>query len=223
VRRLIQRRDPLVAAACAAALALAAALAGLPDAPRIDAAGSTVPDHVTIRLRSAGDSEVEGKATLRAGDGITTVAIRLAGPAGSYPTHIREGTCQVFEPVLDFPLTDAEPGRITRTVVEIPLAELLAGTYVINVHRPTTDLGTLLDPSSLVACGTIEALRQPAPEETPQGVTNPPVTGAGTTIAGQSMSARLVALGALAVALACAGFALGRSERLPPTTPASRS
>jgi hypothetical protein len=171
------------------------------------------PDHVTIRLRHVGDSGVDGKATLRVDADITSVAIRLMASDGPYPAHIHQGTCDAFAAMPGFPLADAEPGRITRTLVEISLGDLLAGGYVIDIHRPATDLATLLDPANVVACGEIEL--QPAPATTggTGGVTSPPVTGVGPTVAVDSGGGLAIGLVALACALAGAGMLLRRSER----------
>jgi hypothetical protein len=215
--RRFRSRQLLIVATFAAALGLASAIAALTDSPSTEAAGRAqtgdVPDHITIRLRQVDDSGVSGKATLRAEDGITTVAIRLDASDGAYPAHIHEGTCDEFHAMPGFPLADAEPGQTTRTIVEISLAELLSGAYVINVHRPSTDLDVLLDPSSVVACGAIALERSSTATSGTDGVTSPPVTGVGPAISDDSFGALAIGLAALACALAGAGIVLRRSER----------
>ena len=212
-RRRMRSRNLLVTAAVVAALALASALAALSGIPGTDAAANWlaggIPDHVTIRLRAVVGSGVSGKSTLRSEDGVTTVAIRLTGRGESYPAHIHEGACADFEAMPAFPLADAEPEQITRTVVDVPLTDLLAGAYVISLHRPAADLVTLLDPAGVVACGAI------AIERTTDGVpvTAPPVTGVGSAIAGASFGGLSVGMTLLAIALAGAGIALRRAER----------
>jgi hypothetical protein len=215
--RRIGSRQLLIAAAVAAALGLTSAVVALANAPDTEAAGRAwsgeTPDHVTIRLREVGDSGVSGKATLRAGDDLTTVAIRLTADDGDYPAQIDEGTCDEFRALRGFPLADAVPGRTTRTLVEISLAELLAGAYVINVHKPAIDLETLLDPSSVVACGAIAAVAAPA--GTTAGVTNPPVTGVGPPFPGDSFRVVSIGLALLAGAFTAAGIVVRRLECRP--------
>jgi hypothetical protein len=205
----------LTIAGLAAVLGLMSAMvardesAGTQAAARVDA--GEVPDHVTIRLRAVGDSEVTGKATLRASDGITTVAIRLTDNGRVYPAQIHLGTCEAFEAMPGFPLADAEPGQITRTVVEITLADLLTGDYVINLHRPSTDLASLLDPASVVACG---AIAQPKPSATGTAVAiQPPVTGVGSALGEEPFGALAVGLLGLAIVLGIAGMVVRRSDR----------
>jgi hypothetical protein len=112
-----------------------------------------------------------------------------------------------------FPLADAEPGRITRTVVEISLAELLTGEYIIIVHRPSTQLETLFDPSSTVACGAIAVEKGPTAGSGTGGVVHPPVTGVGPRMADGLPGVLTFGLVALASVLAGMGIVLRRIER----------
>jgi hypothetical protein len=196
--------------AVAAVLALAAALSEIPgtDAAVRRLAGE-MPDHVTIRLRAAGASGVSGKATLRSVDGVTTVAVRIDGRDVAYPAHVHEGTCGEFEAMPGFPLADAEPDRISRTVVDVSLAHLLAGNYVINLHRPAMDLATLLDPASVVACGAIVVERSASGP----AVTTPPDTGVGAAFAASTFGGLSIAMTAAAIVLAGVGITLRQSER----------
>ncbi len=222
-RSLVRSRDLRMAAGAVAVLSLVAGLAALTDTPGTLAAPGAqtadTPDHLTIRLRDAGDTGVSGKATLRTGDGVTTVGLRLTGAEDAYPAHLHEGTCDEFEAMPGFPLADAEPGRTTRTVLDIPLEELLAGGYVINIHHPAMDLDSLLDPDSVVACGAIVI----APVSTAgTGGTaagepiQPPVTGVGSVIADDYFGVPSIVLSAVAIALTAAGVALRRLERRLP-------
>jgi hypothetical protein len=212
-------RQLSVLAAIVAAFGLMSGVATFPIFPRAEASGrlqpGATPDHVTIRLRPVGASGVSGKATLRAADDITSVAIRIAASHGAYPAHIHRGTCAQFEAMPRFPLADAKHGRTTRTLVEMPLADLLAGSYVINLHRPSTHLETLLDPSSVVACGAIAVEQLPTSSGGTGGVVMPPVTGVGTAITHESTGRLSFGLAAVACALVGAGFLLRRSARLP--------
>ncbi|MEA2594308.1 MAG: hypothetical protein QOF01_777 [Thermomicrobiales bacterium] len=207
--RSLRSRELLVAAVLVALFGLASLLATLANSPGTEAArlkDGDDPDHLTISLGPVGGWETSGKATLRPEDGVTTVAIRLTTASrGAFPAQIHRGTCQAFDPMPGVPLADAEPGLPTRTVVEIPLAELLAGSYVINIHQPSTNLASLLDPAGVVACGAIASSRSTA--------TQPPVTGIGSAIVDDRYGALSVGLTAAALMLAGAGFAVRRSER----------
>jgi hypothetical protein len=205
-----------------AALALIAGLAALGGSPSTLAAPraqtADTPDHVTIRLRETGDTGISGKATLRTGDGVTRIGIRLTGTDDAYPAHLHQGTCKEFEAMPKFPLADAEPGKTTRTVLDVPLEELLAGGYVINIHQPAMDLDSLLDPASVVACGEVAVTTA---SMTGTGGTDagesiqPPVTGVGPAIPASPFGVLSIGLTALAFVLAGAGVALRRSERRP--------
>ncbi|HKG26986.1 MAG TPA: hypothetical protein VKB09_15150 [Thermomicrobiales bacterium] len=210
--RVISSRGLLVTARLAAVLALLSAVAALAGSPGTLAANA--PYHVTIRLRPIGDFGVSGKATLRVRDGVTSVNIRLSGFDGAYPAYIHEGSCKEFEAKPSVPLADAEPGRTTRTIVDLSLDEVLADHYVINVHLPATDLESLLDPARVVACGEI-ANPRPSTATGSEETIIPPVTGVGTAIADGSFGRLSLGLTALAIALAAGGFALRRSERRP--------
>jgi len=215
-RRRRRSRQLTIVAAFVGAFGLmstVAAPAGWSDTVAARPRSGTIPDHVTIRLRKVDGSGVSGKTTLRADDDIATVAIRLTANDGSYPAHIHRGTCADFDAMPVFPLADALPGRITRTVVEISLADLLAGGYVVTVHRPSTDLDMLLDPSSVVACGAIAVEKTPTASHEIAGVTTPPETGVGTSIADDSSGVLPIGLFVVACALVGAGIALRRCGR----------
>jgi hypothetical protein len=213
-RSVIRSRNLLMISGFVAVLSLAAGLAALADSPGTLAAGS--PDHLTIRLRDVDDTGVSGKATFRADGGVTTVGIRLRGAVEVYPAHLHKGTCDQFEAMPDFPLADADPRRTTRTVLDVPLGDLLAGNYVINIHQPAMDLDSLLDPASVVACGEVVV---PSASNTGTGgaesseLIQPPVTGVGSAIPDGSFGVLSVALGALAITLAAAGFAVRQLDR----------
>ncbi|MBV8117249.1 MAG: hypothetical protein JOZ01_04685, partial [Candidatus Eremiobacteraeota bacterium] len=62
-----------------------------------------------------------------------------------------EGTCAKLNPAPKYSLTSLASGASTTVVKDVTLDQLLAGTYAINVHKSTSDLGTY------VACGDIKA------------------------------------------------------------------
>lgn len=87
-----------------------------------------------------------------------------AGDA-THPAHIHAGTCadpgDVAVPLADVADPAAEPGAEVRgaaaarpvegsfTTVDVPLDELLAGPYAVNVHLSAEEIGTS------IACGDI--------------------------------------------------------------------
>lgn len=188
-------------AGVATALALLSAVAS-----HASVAGRTVgaPRTVTVRLAEVNQSGITGKATLREDGGLTTVTVRLRGPAASYLTAIHAGGCARFDPVPIIPLSDAEPGRAVRTIVDVSLSDLLAGAWVITVHQPVEEFAALLDPASVVACGEIREPERPV---------SPPVTGVGTLAREVTPGKLALGLALLAGALAGGGLALRRPAR----------
>jgi hypothetical protein len=144
--------------------------------------------HVTIQIRDLTNSGVLGKATLRENGEVTTVNIRLNGDESAYPTHLHEGS---FD-------------------------DLLSGSWVINIHHPDEHLGSLLDPSSVIACGAVNGTvtQEDDPVEVDlTGNIRTPNTGIGSTIAGHSSETLTISLTVLAVLICGAGIALRRKEQ----------
>ena len=125
---LIPRRSARAAAALAFAALLLAAPGGLSQTP-------------------------EGEATPVAG-------VEADGP---HPAHIHAGTCDELGDVV-LPLEDvadpaaggervgpstAHPVKISSTVVDLPLEEIIAGGHAINVHLSAEEIG------EYIACGDI--------------------------------------------------------------------
>ncbi len=102
-------------------------------------------------------------------------ALAMAGPAGlaqtpvaspvsgepSHPAHIHTGTCDTLGDVV-VPLTNLEPMAgeavgpdsahsvdVSRTMVDLPLDDIIAGGHAINVHLSDEEIGTY------IACGDI--------------------------------------------------------------------
>lgn len=207
--RRFESRSLLIASALFVALAIGTTVIdhfgtqGTDAAARMMAGGT--PDHLTIRLRAIGESEVSGKATLRAENGVTSIAIRIAGPDKIYPVHVHEGTCRDFDAMPGFPLTDATTRETTRTTVDISLGDLLHGDFVINIHRPTEDLAPMLDPDSVIACGAIEIKDVTVLPDDEEAVTTWPLTGIGPVSDDESVAPAEIALAAAAVTLALVG------------------
>ena len=97
------------------------------------------PSTLTLKLHAENRRGETGTATLR---------MHGAG-TGAQPIHIHEGTCGNLNPAPKYPLHDVVNGGSATTVSGITLAELLKGTYAINVHDARNDL------KSYVACANI--------------------------------------------------------------------
>lgn len=112
-------------------------------------AAATAPTSLTIPLAAQNSSGESGTATLTQTSAGLKVAVSLAHATGSQPTHIHEGTCAKLTPAPKWPLANTVNGKGTTTLAGVTIAQLLAGTYAINVHKSATDL------KDYVACGAI--------------------------------------------------------------------
>lgn len=119
------------------------------------ARGLAADGAVTIVLREENGSGVTGSAILSAAGDRTVVGLIVRGTTGGLPTHLHQGPCRTAVPAPLFPLTDAFPGAVMTTTIDLPLSEVRGGGYAIVIHLQADDLGTLLDPASIVACGDI--------------------------------------------------------------------
>jgi predicted lipoprotein with Yx(FWY)xxD motif len=104
---------------------------------------------IDVPLAAGRDGAQPGTARLTAKGNQTDVAITVkAGDAGvAQPAHIHAGACPVPGDV-KYPLKDVVDGKST-TTLDVPLAQLLAGGFAINVHQSAADIG------KYVACGAI--------------------------------------------------------------------
>lgn len=114
-------------------------------------------ESVTIPLGEQSGSGQSGTAVLTAMGNQTRVVVTLSNPpAGvAQPAHIHEGTCANLNPKPRYPLQSLMDGR-SETVVDVPLTDLLAGQFAINVHKSQQEISTY------VACGEIRAQVAPA-------------------------------------------------------------
>jgi hypothetical protein len=93
-----------------------------------------------------------GTVTLTAVGDKTRVDIALANAPTDVPqpAHIHEGTCAKLNPKPKYPLANVVDGTSTY-MVDVPMAQLVAGGLAVNVHKSTTDIPTY------VACGELGA------------------------------------------------------------------
>jgi len=131
---------------------LGAALAGVLAAT----ASAAAPTSITIKMVAQNDSGENGAAVLtQVADG-TRVEVKLDGAPKdvAQPTHIHIGNCGHINKAPEYPLSPTTNGTSVSTVKGVQLADLLKGTYAINVHKSGTDLATY------VSCGNITAPAQ---------------------------------------------------------------
>jgi hypothetical protein len=109
------------------------------------------PQTVTVPLGAGRDEQdVNGTATLTdLGDGTTRVVIRVNPANPDMLAHIHSAACPGAGPVL-FPLTDVTNGTST-TVVDAPLATVLAQGQSINLHKSPDQVDIY------VSCGNFAA------------------------------------------------------------------
>jgi hypothetical protein len=168
--------------------ALVVALLGTAAAALAAAAQETV----TVTLAEQSGSGQSGTAVLTAVGNQTRVTLRLSNPPAGIPqpAHIHPGTCANLDPRPQYPLNNVVDGS-SETVVDVPLADLLTGTFAINVHKSGQEIAVY------VACGDIPARAQLAP-------------ATGQPRAGTAPLALIGVLATLALVSAGAGFALRR-------------
>ena len=134
---------PALAASILAAIAYAAA-------PVSAATGTAAP--VTLTMSAQNGSGEDGTATLtQTAAGVQVVVSLKNAPATAQPAHVHPGTCANLNPAPQYPLTSVVSGSSTTVLKGVTLEQLLSGTFAINVHKSTSDLGTY------VSCGDIKA------------------------------------------------------------------
>lgn len=131
----------------ALAVVAAVAIVALTQHAPASAATSTL----TVAISAQNGSGETGSATLTQVGADLKVDIALKGaPASAQPAHVHDGTCADLKGVV-YPLTSVTGGTSTSTLKGVTIDQLLKGTYAINVHQSTADLG------KYVACGNIVA------------------------------------------------------------------
>ncbi len=137
----------LSAAALGAVLVLGATAQS--PAPSSPAAATARKMPTQFKLAPQNGSGEAGTATLFDGAGGLIVRLRLSNAGGDQPAHIHKGTCEKLGAVV-YPLKPAHEGFSETTVPKATTADLTAGTYAINVHKSTADLGTYVSCGNLV-------------------------------------------------------------------------
>jgi hypothetical protein len=130
-----------LAAAAAAALLALAVPASAADGP-----------HRVFALATQNASGELGTVTLTAVGEKTRVEVALANAPTDVPqpAHIHEGTCAKLDPKPKYPLSTVVDGTST-TMVDVPMSQLVAGGFAVNVHKSTKEIPTY------IACGELGA------------------------------------------------------------------
>lgn len=106
---------------------------------------------VTVTMNAQNASGEDGSATLtQMPDGVQVNITLKNGTAAAQPAHIHPGTCANLNPAPQYMLTSVTNGASTTLVKGVTLAQLTSGSFAINVHKSTSDLGTY------VSCGDIK-------------------------------------------------------------------
>jgi hypothetical protein len=85
----------------------------------------------------------------QAGSDVVVNVTTKGAPGLTQPIHIHDGTCDKLNPKPHYPLSTVQDGMSTTTLKNMSLADLQTGTYAINIHHSTSDVGTYY------ACGNI--------------------------------------------------------------------
>jgi hypothetical protein len=135
--------------------ALLAALALLQTGVAQRASADTGQRHA-VQLESVNESDQRAFARLTGFGDQTVISVTMEEESeATYLPHLHEGTCTDYDGIPILPLAESTPGQRSRAVVDIPLEELLAGNYLIDVHPATTEADSLFDPDSAVVCGEL--------------------------------------------------------------------
>ncbi len=111
---------------------------------------AATPSRISITMHALNDSGENGTARLTQIGGSVEVVVRLvATPTWAQPTHIHVGTCAHIDTAPEYALEAISGGGSSAVVPGIMLAQLLKGSYAVNVHESTNDLG------HYVSCGAI--------------------------------------------------------------------
>ena len=140
--RLAVIASVLASFAFAAPVAAQTAMPGMP----------AMPAPLTVQMTAQNGSGQDGTAVLTQTPGGLQVVVSVKnGTAAAQPAHIHPGTCATLNPAPQYPLNSLTNGTSTTVLTGVTLAQLTAGTFAINVHKSTSDLGTY------VSCGNIKA------------------------------------------------------------------
>lgn len=149
VPSVLARKRPLglIAALATALFVLVSPLAlGQDDTGTPAVVATPAPDAARLNLTfdELNDSGVTGSATLFDAGSQTLVDLTLEGTGADHPAHIHEGTCDAIQPLAAWNLTNVGTDGTSTTLIDVPMADLLNGEYVIDLHLAPDQLGLLI-------------------------------------------------------------------------------
>ena len=98
---------------------------------------------IKIKLAAMNGSDESGTVTLTSKGEKTVVAIDLTNPPKlAQPAHFHLGTCDKYNPHHEYNLEPVVDGKST-TTLDAPLAKLVGGDMVVNVHKSAVDIATV--------------------------------------------------------------------------------
>ena len=109
-------------------------------------------DHRVFAIAAQNGSGEAGTVTLTALGDKTRVEVALINSPGDtpQPAHIHEGSCAKLNPKPKYPLVVLVDG-VSTSMVAVPMKDLVAGGFAVNVHKSTSDIPTY------VACGDLSS------------------------------------------------------------------
>ena len=161
--------------------------------------GSVLADgnSVDVMLKSLHKSGVSAHASFIGHSGSTIVSIAVTGGKGKqFLPDIRSGTCAHAAATPEIPLAMASSKSRSATTIDVPLADLSDGSYVVMLHSIDGDLASLA-PKSALACGAIGAGQATAPI-----ANSAPAVGVGPVHSGSSVHGLAIALAGIAAGVA---------------------
>lgn len=173
------------------------------------------PKRAKVVLAELNKSGVSGVVSLVAKGDQTQVSMSVVGVLGDNPTHIHQGTCADLDPNPQFPLTNivlpsSTLTGVSDTLVDVPLADLLATPHLILIHKSQKDIGTYL------ACGNIVPGALTAEEKASANGEAPlPNTGIGSWTSGSPIGRTLLLALVAAELILISAFVVVRRESAP--------
>ena len=131
-----------------AALAMASIISASASASRAEdtTAGSKV-----YALHAQNGSGENGTVALTPRGSKTLVVVQLTGaPMAAQPAHVHVGPCAQLTAKPTYPLESLVDG-VSVTTLDVPIDQLTAGTFAVNVHKSADDIKTY------VSCGDLKA------------------------------------------------------------------
>ena len=161
-------------------IAVVGAQESTPDAtPSASPTPSPAMPRLELELGELNDSGITGTVTLYDAGDQTIVEFDVEGAGGDHPAHIHEGVCGDLNPEPAYPLENVDKNGESTTVLDVPIGDLLAEDYAVDMHLAPDELGTLIACADIV--GEPELPEGATPEASPEATPSGNVGGTTTT------------------------------------------